>query len=179
MNSIKDMPVVVRNGIDSVKFLLGKFGKLSDLANQEFWYPSVGNTPEERAAYITWFGEGDFWDDAQTSVRRDFADIYADHLEKHDGVINLEDLQQEWQDFTSGRMSLAKVKEEIELWQAKQFELTENDTISPEEMIVQIREINNTIKPLKEKRTKIEAEYQRRADKRAATKAAKLANATK
>lgn len=175
MNSINEVPVVIRNGVDSVKFIKGKYGKLSDLAGQEFWFPSVGTTPEERAAYVIWFGEGDFWDDAQTSVRRDFADIFSDHLEKHDGVVNLEDLQQEWQDFTSGRMSLAKVKEEMELWQAKQAEVTENDSISAEDMVVQIREINNILKPLREKRTKIEAEYQRRADKRAATKAAKAA----
>lgn len=178
MPSLVVAPVIERNGINSVKFIKGKFGKLSPLVGQEFWFPSVGLNSEERNAYITWFGESDFWDDAQTSVRRDFADLYADHLEKHDGVVNEEDLLQEMREFTSGRMSLAKVKEEIELWRSKQAEITESEDIEPEQMVLQIREINATIRPLLEKKNKLEAEYQRRADKRAATKAANKAQAT-
>lgn len=179
MSILTNAPVIIRNSIQSVKFIKGKFGKLSDLAGQEFWFPSVGTTPEERAAYITWFNESDFWADAQTSVRRDFADLYADHLEKHDGVVNEEDLLQEMQEFTSGRMSLAKVKEEIELCRARQASLTEAEDIDAEEMVKQIREINSTIRPLLEKKNKLEAENQRRADKRAATKAAKAGAAAK
>lgn len=176
-------PVVNRNGVD-LQFVPFKFGKLSPLANQQFWGPSVGSTAEEHQKFITFYGESDFWENVQTDVRRDFADLWADHLEKHDGVIVPDDLMQEWKEFTAGRQSLAKVKEEIELLGEQQTEIATNPALELNEagepitelavkLLQEMRRIGMAIRPLKEKRAKIEAEYQRRADKRAATKAAK------
>lgn len=183
----KKQPVaVVRNGITKV-LVESQFSKRADakIAGQTLFYPEINITvPDD----VTWAGVETINDAANAKLRALFGSIIAKNLEENNGVLNMPDFLAAAADFTAARESLAGIDEELESLYSLQEKLSsspdfgaENPDGTPTEeakqLTIQIKANNQKIRPLKEKKAAIEAEYERRAAVRAANKAKQEAEA--
>ena len=104
-------PVVVRNGVS--KTLVDMvFGKKSDSAGKHFWAPVL-----EEANWtndLSWLGVGDAVSTLNAGLRRTFADIYLDNISSETGVVNEEQMQLDWADFTAGVQKLSDIDDQLD-----------------------------------------------------------------
>jgi len=178
---------IVRNGL--AKALSEQaFGKKSDHYGKHFQAPVMNvNTFDED---VVWWGKEEISSIVNKATRLVFADIYLDSIDPNTGLLNETTYLASCADFTAGVSRMGDLDEQIEELQALQqsYALDDqfgevddagNKTVRAVELETSIRETAEKIRPLKVLRKSIEAKYAIAAEKRAASKAAKAATASK
>lgn len=161
------------------------FGKKSPNAGKEFYAPSsAGGLPPQE--YIEWFGLTDVLNTLDRSARKIFGDIYLDNVDKTTGILNEEQMELDWADFSAGYAKLSDIDDQLDDLQALQQsyalddqfgETVDGTTEGPKteramELERLITETALRIKPLRIQKSTIEAKYAERTAKREKKKAA-------
>jgi len=185
-------PVITRNGLDKT-FEQDNFGKRSkDHAGTAFYTP-VLKAPLVREIELDgktqkvltdiedfiWGGVEDLTNSINTSLRRQFAEIYLDNVDEKTGVFNEEQWKIDAADFAAGVERLSAIEDKLDALAAEQVSIVDDpnfgeDNAENTALQERLKALNSRVKPLRVTRATIEAKYKARAEKRAARKAAEL-----